>query len=165
MWSHPRVGTPIEFANVTAEAHVEHNPAKDISLDQNKSGQAERPSESALVMIEFGREQNRSRRSVLRSLCVGGGQIWLFDLKDPPRHPENGRRDATPGDFIGVPGVPSLGRSEARFAFRISEDFRRIAEFLDLLDDSPFELIEILGQPRVGRQANVYAAGDWHKIF
>ena len=90
---------PGQLADVAAETHVEDDAAPDISLDQNESGQAERPSECALVMIEFGWEQNFLLASV---------------LKGPPRHSENGRRHATPGDFIGVPGVPGLGRREAQ---------------------------------------------------
>src|SRR5262245_40867935 len=106
--------------------------------------------ECALVMVEFGGKQNRLRGAV---------------LKGPPRHPKNGRRHATPGDFVGIPGVPGFSRGQAGLALRIGKDFGCVTELFNLFDDPPFEPIEILGQPRIGRQANVYSASNSHKIL
>jgi hypothetical protein len=80
-------------------------------------------------MVEFGWEQNRLSASI---------------LKGPPRHSDNCRRHTPPGNFVGIAWIPGLGRGEARFASRIGEDFRRVTELLDLLDNSPFKPIEIL---------------------
>jgi len=94
----------------------------------------------AFVMIELGWQQNR---------------LPLRIRESPAWHPKYCGSGASAGDLVRVPRVPGPSRGEAWLAARIREDLGRIAQLLDLLDDAPFETIQIVGKPGICRQANV----------
>ena len=88
------IGVRIEFADVAAEAHIEHHAAANIPLNQYQSGQAEGVRERSLIVIEFGGEQ--------RGLSVGVQEV-------PPRHAEHCCADTPPRNLVGIARVPRLG--------------------------------------------------------
>lgn len=53
-------------------------------------------------------------------------------------------------------------KTRSRTSERAQEGFDRL---LDLVDDTPFQFVQIRRQPRIGRQADVNAASDLHFNF
>jgi hypothetical protein len=90
-----------------------------------------------------------------------GGQehrLPLLILKLPARHAEHRGACASACNLIRVSRMPRPCGSEARLPSRVRKDFWRVTQFFDLVDDAPFEPIQVFWQPMVGRQTNIYAA-------
>src|SRR5215470_7668836 len=90
------------------------------------------------------------------------GWLAIGILERPPGHPEHRGANAASRDVIGVAGIPRLRRCQPRLASWVGEDLRRVAELLDLLDDAPLEIVDVLWQPRISRQADVNPSRDAH---
>jgi hypothetical protein len=65
-----------------------------------------------------------------------------------------GSRTCFPGKSVnldrGIPRrVPGPSRGQAWLSARVCENLGRITQLFDLLDDSPFEPIQVIGKPRM----------------